>query len=107
MNRKIKSLPPFYVGQKVVVLKRLYVAKKKKGTIVEVLAIMRCKCGLWLIDIGTKCKHDFDITCECENVIDNGIMWLDARMFAPIQENFQSISLEKILEEETKLVGAN
>lgn len=91
------EFPPFYVGQKVISKSNFTGIRKtwgfsypKKGEIVTVLSIHKHPVhDFWLITIPV---------CECE---------LCHKNFAPIEENFQSISLEKILEEETKLISVN
>ena len=85
------NLPPFYVGQRVVQLVDGSRGQSKKGDVHTVLGIKLL--SQWCIDIGQK---------EGDRTI-----WCWHYCFAPIQENFQSISLEKILEEETKLISVN
>jgi hypothetical protein len=88
--------PPFFIGQKVVVLKRLFIARKRKGDTVFILKIIQCKCGRWLVDIGGKDKDGclFDVTCYCSTVYDDNIMWIDSLFFAPIQENYSDATAE-------------
>lgn len=90
------NLPPFYVGQKIVSLiswnqvRVLYGYKyPQKEQVVVVTDIFKNNGGEWMVTIPG---------CEVP-------LW--SKRFAPIHENFQSISLEKVLEEETKLISVN
>ena len=105
----MENIAPFYIGQKIV---RIGYSTPivKKGLIYTVADCFKCKCGAWKVtvleypytgDIIFKCdscgkaiKHVFHFGGAAEN-------------FAPVHENFQSISLTKVLEEETKLIGVN
>lgn len=109
------NLPPFYIGQRVVAL----VTKNndigvviKKNNVYTVLRTQRCgKCGQWHIDVGVK----FDIkeysnecgSCPADLPIKDNTAWCYVQAFAPITENFQSITLEKVLETETPLISVN
>jgi hypothetical protein len=90
------NLPPFYAGQKVVSLigwedaRRIYGYNyPSKGQVVVVQGIESNGHGGWHIQVPN---------CEV-------VLWY--KHFAPIEENFQSISLEKVLEKETPLIGIN
>lgn len=91
------NLPPFYVGESVVVVKGFKKLRQvwgfnypKKGDVVTVDEIRKHPIhDFWLVKIPT---------CECE---------LCHRCFAPIEKQFQSISLEKVLEKETPLICVN
>lgn len=103
------NLPPFYVGQKVVSLKGTSSDYIQKGTIYSIKGIMQLVCGCWCVDVGINIGKQY-MRCgihNTEKILSKGIRWIDHSFFAPIQENFQSISLEKVLEEETKLIGVN
>lgn len=103
------NLPPFYVGQKVVALTTdIFFRRAIKDRVYTVLGLQATCCG-WNIDIGAKVTQ-LKLQCgTCNKIIGdtNGIGWLHVKHFAPITENFQSISLEKVLEEETKLISVN
>ena len=97
------NLPPFYVGQKVVYLDLsigfcVEGSKIKRGQIVVVKGLDFSK-----LHVGSKSKTKAWFIEISEHP---GCLYI-ASDFAPVQENFQSISLEKILEEETKLIGVN
>lgn len=101
------NLPPFYVGQRVVAIKDHSMGSFKKGDIKTVLGIEKL-CCCWNIDVGIKFSQILWQCNTCKALKDtNQIGWINARSFAPIQENFQSISLEKILEKETELISSN
>lgn len=106
-----QNFPPFYVGQRVVRVGASVHPFVKKGDVYTVAAIKQCQsCKNWKVSCvefhPTHSGHGE--YCNCGNIIiSDGFIYGRAEGFAPIQENFQSISLEKILEEETKLVSAN
>lgn len=105
------NLPPFYVGQRVVCVKDNSSKSIKKGQEFSVLGLNQFSCGCWSIDIGIKSEsprtgcgeHGLHQTAKCNN----GIKWFHVKLFAPIEQTFQPITLEKVLEIETKLVSAN
>lgn len=104
----MENLPPFYVGQKVVALKDSpYHPEMRKGKVFTVLALNFCCC--WSIDIGLKVMKSHLYCADCNIVFGQhgSIAWKCAKRFAPLEENFESISLEKVLETETKLIGVN
>lgn len=93
------EFPPFYVGQKVVgsSFASEHRSKIKKG---HPYTITHCHLSInpangtgpyWYVGYDGVESH----------------AWLTPKLFDPIIENFQSISLEKILEEETKLISVN
>ena len=95
------NLPPFYIGQRVEyidVVDGIIMGGKplKKGDKVTVVGVSFEKGWtirnekLWFIEIDIAIGYLYS-----------------AKDFVPIEENFQSISLEKILEEETKLISVN
>jgi len=101
------NLPPFYIGQEVVCIKKFriddpnikYPIKKSKY---RVRTIEMCETyGLWVIRV-----------CEIKNpILGYREGNLEARFatswFKAIQENFQSISYEQVMEEESKLISSN
>jgi hypothetical protein len=103
------NIPPFYVGQKVVALATSLKSMNKqviKGKIYTVGEMVFC-CGQWLVgckELLIKTKEPFFL---CHISTKNKYCGGPASKFAPLHENFQSISLSKILEEETKLIGVN
>lgn len=108
------NLPPFYVGQRVVcindeiIFAGLPSAPIKNGTIYTVAGVLKVCCR-WHIDIGLYSgrSHVRCPSCYGDILKPNMNYWLAAFRFAPIEENFQSISLEKVLEKETPLISVN
>lgn len=109
------NLPPFYVGQKVVALKSATVlgASVVKGNTYTVAVIMQCSCGKWMACVKEALYNysllpslSYFLLCHIENYR-QPYAGGDAKYFAPVQENFQSISLEKVIEKETPLVCVN
>lgn len=98
------NLPPFYVGQKVVCIRgyenepslhrgRPHPITGKEYTFRGADSSGYIG-GIYLKEIIS------------ENFMGHELSFLTTR-FSPIQENFQSITLEKVLEEETKLISTN
>lgn len=86
------NLPPFWIGQKVITTREFGRGEGKECVVKAIeppIYCSRCEKQTWgvLVDIW---EYALCQTC-----------------FAPIQENFQSISLEKILEKETELISSN
>ena len=110
-----QDFPPFYVGQRVVAVKTHSQKAFKEGDVfvVKEIRASMCSCHGWEISVGINIPQDFDpdyterVDCGVVFIDKTGRWFFNTSIFAPIQENFQSISLEKILEEETKLVSAN
>ena len=99
------NLPPFYIGQKVVCLKGA--GKIVKDQIYTVADCFQCQvCKEWHVQFSELPTGRPDYHC-CEVIKSSQHLGGPAKYFAPIQENFQSISLEKILEEETELISVN
>lgn len=107
------NLPPFYVGQKVVCICPEVYRVWPKGQTFTVADNGKClNCGEWHTAIKeTVLSHigNIDCTfCRASTSMKSGIfMGTDSKSFAPIQENFQSISLEQVLELETPLISVN
>lgn len=104
----MKNLPPFYIGQRVVCLEGF--SKYKKGKIYTVGALFKTDCcNVWKVGcIKIKGSSDdmFECACGAKPVfIPIPYYVLSAKFFAPINENFQPISLEKVLE--TELISVN
>lgn len=104
-----KNLPPFYVGQMVVAIKGHSQGIYKKGQEFVVLGLYKSNCGCWNINVGIKSRapKTYCITHPETIWLNNGESAFGASGFAPIEETFQSITLEKVLENETSLIGAN
>lgn len=107
---KHTSISPFYVGQEVVALVTTRLLKKGKCYIVKAVYPGQCNCAKWLISIGIKeWAEGTRMPCnKCGSyIIRKSETQHPAQLFAPITSTFQSITLEKVLEEETKLIGVN
>lgn len=104
------NLPPFYVGQRVVAINDgndKITTVVHKGQEFVILDIYQCSaCNKWKVDIG-HLTHSSCTSCKCGKIKHGNIKWAAAEIFAPIQETFQSITLEKVLETETRLLGVN
>lgn len=105
------NLSPFYVGQRVVALKDHSQGMYKKGDRFIIASIYKATCcDIWLVEIGILSVHNHWKCVICKTGgqkrrSDQAVF--NSGSFAPIQENFQSISLEKILEKETELISSN
>lgn len=109
MENSNVSMPPFYVGQKVVRVAEPQDSVIKKGDTFIVKDIKWCCDGYgWRIDIGvTKLEILSQFRCNsCKKPYTHTCAYL-AKYFAPIEENFQSISYSEVLEKERPLVSAN
>lgn len=102
------NLPPFYVGQRVVALKNgFFHIKGEKYTVAEMMFCSSCK--VWSVLTSENSFEPASIYhCDCgANLKSTIYVGGNAKYFAPIEENFQSISIEKVLEKETPLIGVN
>lgn len=107
------NLPPLFVGQTVVAIKdgkdsnNLVVYKVGQKFIVN--GLMHHPCDGWLVDVGIVVRSGNGTKCkECLLKLNSDfIWWCYSKHFAPIEENFQSISLEKVMEKETHLISVN
>lgn len=114
MVEKINNLHPFYVGQKVVCIDDTfpnnghYNAPLVKGKEYVVNGLFK-GCCYWYVDVGLHSVATHALCSSCNNLFLKPATnsWLRHNRFAPIVENFQSITLEKVLEEQTPLVSAN
>lgn len=99
------SLPPFYVGQKVVALTTCKDNFRIKGKIYVVKElIQRTCCNSWLIDIGDIFPYKHNGKCGSCGALNkkenNNIYWHLSTRFAPIQEQeFKQTTYSKVLEE--------
>lgn len=106
---KHTSIPPFYVGQEVVAVRNQPDGDFKKGDTFKVTSCFFGCCS-WEVTVGI---YDTNFESIC-NICSGGISFYGkheapyhASAFAPITSTFQPITLEKVLEEETKLIGVN
>ena len=104
------NLPPFYPGQKVVLLKTSVKHDLKKGTNLTVAYCIKsdCNCG-WIVmvkDLPESGSGYYD--CECgKHTVVKDYNCGAAQYFAPLEEKFEHISLSKVIEIETCLVSEN
>lgn len=97
------ALPKFYVGQRVVAL--VTAINLVKGKEYFIRNIIAHTCGNVVIDVGLADAGEI-ICSKCNRPVANyGIIWLDENLFAPIHENFQAITFEKIVEKELSSVN--
>lgn len=106
----MKEFPPFYIGQKVVCLVDEPIVGIKKGDVFTVSACYKFCCA-WLaetlevvspINFAGSCKHKTVL------VIEKGArLPIECDVLSPVEENFQSIELEKVIEIETPLICVN
>lgn len=104
----MSKYPKFYIGQKVTPLKSTAVGGGlEKGQVVTVENIVQCTCGAWMVGVAERqgfCEvsdhkgHDFT---HPGHICFHG----DEKFFAPVIENFQAITFEKILEKELSSVN--
>lgn len=107
-----ENIPPFYVGQRVVAVMNSPRGFFKKGQefVVQGIHFFKCCHQDWVISIGID-GIDRYCACACGTRFvfpgSNVFMWHVTSLFAPIESQFQSITLEKVLETETPLIGVN
>lgn len=103
------NLPPFFVGQKVVCVKSSPYLQKDKEYCVAALYYLAC-CKKWFVSVGIS---DYDAQPYCPihhtwvDVPLSGVMFHNQNKFSATEENFQSISLEKVMVKETPLISVN
>jgi hypothetical protein len=98
------TIPPFFIGQKIVRIAESNDFNMKKGQKCVVNNIRWCcdNAG-WRIDVGI--PQSLPIGCQhCLNDHTDNCIYL-ARLFAPIIENFEAISFEKVNELEKASVN--
>lgn len=102
------NLPPFYVGQKVVYIKNISLPYNSVHTVLE---IKTTECGVWSIFVGKMSGNKIGgvHTCNvCGKLHKNtGKLFHLATSFVPLQETFESISFEKVIEKESLLISVN
>lgn len=105
------NLPPFYTGQKIVALKTSKCRTIKKGKVYTAAFCVKGCCQGW--DVGIKevtAYLDFSQCYKCNKTVRHtGKFFLIGRAsaFVPLEETFQPITLEKVLENETGLICVN
>lgn len=105
-----KSIPPFYVGQKVVAVCNHVQGHFKMGDEFTINSVEIGCCG-WDVTIGiTSHGYGLCICTECHKMklinIGEEISFCSTR-FAPITSTFQSIEYREVLEKEREFVSAN
>lgn len=106
------NIPPFYPGQKIVRIGKTVHFEHGivfKDKVYTCAGCLMCNCGRWKVML-LEFPAPENSECDCVCGFNNGYQKYysgHAVYFAPVVENFQSISLEKILEEETKLISVN
>lgn len=107
------NLPPFFPGQRIVAIKTVLnkdgigVVKGKEYTVRS--CSKTCKCANYMVCVGLVNSTGGSLVCMKCGVrgADSSTVKVGSQYFAPITENFQSISLEKVLETETPLISVN
>lgn len=103
------NYPPFYVGQKVICIEHYptnpfgFILKGIKLN--EILTVRKC----YVLE-GRGCVLFNEIINPPQYGFpesDNMEPAYPSKRFAPVHENFESITLEKVLEAETKLISVN
>lgn len=107
------NLPPFYVGQPIVCINPSAILIKGHKYFCKDIKLGCCG---WEVYVGLSESNELQSNCiwidhckrcgKVERTFDSRRFHFADR-FAPIQENFQSISLEKVLEKETPLISVN
>lgn len=103
------NLPPFYIGQRVVSL--LNTCLLKKGSEFKILGIKKGCCG-WTVYVGIKTPYGFDYRecqrCGKKDKIKSGeFFYFESTCFAPIEENFETISYKEVIRIEKPLTCSN
>lgn len=106
------KLPPFYIGQKVICVKDGKNGKGigvTKGEVYQIKNIVACNCQ-WSVDVGISGGSLYGNVCpRCGKAITPPTYscYASASLFGPIREDFQSITLESIMQVETPLISSN
>lgn len=102
------NLPPFYVGQKVVCLKTSGECKETGARFLEgnTYTVVKCVfcCGVWKV----VCKEVAGVYgWWCCVRADLPYCSGAAKYFRPVEESFQQITLQKVIEIESSLISVN
>lgn len=93
----------WYVGQKVVALQSTPISGLVKDSIYTIVGLSQCKCGLVNICVGklVSFTHMVCETCKYVEPINNGLMYHDEYLFAPIEPKHElsTTTYEDIMEE--------
>jgi hypothetical protein len=104
--------PPFFIGQQVVSMITIENAycHVYKNNVYTVIGITRtsCKCNAWIINIG---QHtNIKVYCKsCEVLFPQltGYVWLDAKFFIPLVNDYVPVSAEQISIDEFTITSNN
>ena len=100
---------PFYVGQKVVAIENFKIFNKgEEFTVTSTSFCPNCNEPQITIGIPKQNQEIVNYTKCSKKHKNNTNEWLvRAKRFKPLEENFESISLSKILDLETSLISIN
>lgn len=103
------NIPPFYVGQKVVAIRNHSTGLFKKGDTFNITGIFMsdCSCKEWEVTVGVVTDKPKVCCAVCGETYEKKSYQSEfkAYCFAPIIENFEAISFEKVLEQELSSVN--
>lgn len=103
-NFHANSLPPFYVGQKVVVIKngKSGGSSITAGQVFLVRGVHQCICGKWSIDVGLKTDTLGPCICaDCDHNLGPVVLWCGAHGFRPLQsQTFPLMKYSEVRERE-------
>jgi hypothetical protein len=109
MGKMNSEIPPFYIGQKIILIggdgKWL-----KNGGIYTCHENIQCKCGQWYTSVKESVVDGLKASCvKCNSVLSEKYNHAGrtSEQFASEMAFFQSISLSEVLEKETSLIGSN
>jgi hypothetical protein len=105
-------IPPFFIGQKIICI------KGRKGKYSEVIKdqtyiVGECiyceNCKVWWVGVLKQSGLIVSICPSCHVVVpaSNKYYYYGAELFAPIEENFQSISFKECIEKEQVVTSIN
>lgn len=102
------NIPPFYIGQRVVVITSTPFLKTGDEYTVQSLYYKSC-CKSWTVHVGIT-DNGAQPYCPIHKTthgIEGHLVHHNAKYFAPIESNFEAISYTKVMEEESPLVCVN
>ena len=117
----MKTLPPFYVGQKVVCVfkntHKPYIPKYNEvinlntpKVIVDkeyVVTSVVYACCMWRIGVGLGSENNLQGCGHCSKTFPISEVMYQADWFVPIEHKFETISYTQVMEKEQVLTGAN
>jgi hypothetical protein len=103
-------IPPFYIGQEVVVLEDYthHLFSFKKGDEFKVTSISKNPCcSIWTVTVGIHI-NSYDSICTCRRTVrKEGEVLFAAYMFSPKIEIKEFISMKQLAEQQLEKVGVN